>query len=84
MYLYTHPLQCKQVSFPFSYRKSRITLTCKGKIQRCSTKIQIQIRFHLPNERLESLENFAVFLCKYKHGLCLYIYGSLQVVSCDP
>ena len=43
------------------------------------------ILFHLPNEGLEDLESFALFfLCTYKQPVCFYIYGLLQVVSCDP
>ena len=41
---------------------------------------------HLPNEGLEGLESFLlVFLYVHKNvAFCFYIYGSLQVLRCDP
>ena len=42
------------------------------------------IRFHLPNKGLEDLESFALFF--YTHinmAFCFYVYGPLQLVSCD-
>ena len=41
--------------------------------------------FHLPNEGLEGLKNFLLFFYVHTNmAFCFYIYGSLQVVSCDP
>ena len=44
------------------------------------------ILLHLPNKGLKGLESFLlVFLCTYINmAFCFYIYGSLQVLSCDP
>ena len=44
------------------------------------------ILFHLLNEGLEVLESFALvfFYAHINAAFCFYIYGRLQVVSCDP
>ena len=40
--------------------------------------------FHVPNEELEGLESFVlVFYGHINTVFCFYIYGSLQVVSCN-
>ena len=41
---------------------------------------------HLPNEGLEVLQSFLlVFFYVYINiAFCFYIYGSLQVLNCDP
>ena len=40
------------------------------------------MRFHLPNEGVEGLENFALIFSMHM-DFCFYIYGSLQVESCN-
>ena len=37
---------------------------------------------HLPNDGLEGPESFVLVF--FYMAFCFYIYGSLQVVSCDP
>ena len=50
------------VTFDGYYCK-KVTLAFKGKMQIWNTKIQLEMRFYLPNEGLEGLESFAlVFL----------------------
>ena len=42
------------------------------------------IHFHLSNEGLEELKSFVlVFYAHISMAICFYIYGPLQVVSCD-
>ena len=42
---------------------------------------------HLPNQGLEDLERFLLVFFFNEHiniAFCFYMYGSLQVLSCNP